>query len=137
CSGVWRPAGKRLWLTPGGAATAGSWASGRPGEWEKGPGRAPRQRRGLGQRVGGVQQLRQVVEADGDGGVVRAVALLRDGQGAAVERLGPTPTGGVPPQRRQGVEGLGDVGGIRAIGTLAGGQGAAGGRPRPPPAGCG
>ena len=42
--------------------------------------RPAHQRLGLGQAVGGLEQLRQVVEADGDVGVLGAVGLLVDGQ---------------------------------------------------------
>ena len=72
------------------------------------------ERLGLGQAVGGLQQRRQVVEADGDVGVVRAVAALVDRQGPAVERLGLGQAVGVLEQLRQVVEVGGDVGVVRA-----------------------
>ena len=54
------------------------------------------QRLGLGQPVGGLQQQGQVVEADGDVGVVGPEALLVDGQRAADQRLGlGQPVGGL------------------------------------------
>ena len=50
--------------------------------------RAAIQRLGLGQPVGGLQQLGQVVEVAGDVWVVGTEALLVDGERAAIERLG-------------------------------------------------
>jgi hypothetical protein len=60
---------------------------------------------GLAQPVGGIQQLLQVVEGGGDLGMVRAIAPLADGQGAAEERLGLVQPVGGPQQPRQVVEG--------------------------------
>ena len=45
-------------------------------------------RLGLRQPVRGLKQLRQIVEADGHLGVIRAEALLVDGERAAQKRLG-------------------------------------------------
>ena len=50
--------------------------------------RATHQRLGLRQTVRVLEQLRQVVEAEGDVGVFGSVGLLVDGQRAAHQRLG-------------------------------------------------
>ena len=50
--------------------------------------RAAIERLGLGQTVGGPQQLGQVVEADSDVGMVGVELLLIDGERAARQRLG-------------------------------------------------
>ena len=50
--------------------------------------RAAHQRLRLGDPVGGLQQLGQIVEADGHVGMVGAEAPLVDGERATIERLG-------------------------------------------------
>jgi hypothetical protein len=50
--------------------------------------RTAHQRLGLGQAVGGLEQLRQVVEVAGHIGMLRPVARLIDGQRTAHQRLG-------------------------------------------------
>ena len=76
------------------------------------------QRLGLTQAVGGLQQLRQVVEVGGDVGVVRAVRPLVDRQRPPHQRLGLTQAVGVLQQLRQVVEVGGDVGVVRAVRPL-------------------
>ena len=95
--------------------------------------RAAHQRLGLGQPVGGLQQLRQVVEVGGDVGMVGAEALLVDGERAAHQRLGlGQPVGGLQ-QLRQVVEADGDVGmvGRRSSSRRWRARGASAARPRP------
>ena len=58
------------------------------GEQEKYLEMSSHERLGLGQVVGGPEQLRQVVEVDGDLGMLGAEALLVDGQCPAHEWLG-------------------------------------------------
>ncbi len=58
----------------------------------------PHQRLGLVQAVGGLQQVSQVVESDGDVGVVRAITRLIDRQRPAVVLLSLGQTVGGPQQ---------------------------------------
>ena len=62
------------------------------------------------QPVGGLEQLRQVVEVSGDVGVVGPEALLVDGERAAHQRLGLGQPVGVLEQRGQVVEAMATFG---------------------------
>ena len=67
----------------------------------------------------------QVVEADGDIGMIRAEALLEDGECAAHQRLGLGEPVGFLQQRGQVVEAIGDVGMLGAEALLVDGERAA------------
>ena len=68
---------------------------------------------------------REVVEADGDVGVVRPEALLVDCERAAIERLGLGEPVGVLQQLGQVVEASGDIGMVRPEALLVDGKRAA------------
>ena len=85
----------------------------------------PHQRLRLRQAVGGQQQLRQVVESCGHGGMVLAVAGLIDRQGPPHQRLSLCQAVGGQQQLRQGVEIPGNVGMVVAVAGLIDRQGAA------------
>ena len=87
---------------------------------------AAHQRFSCGQPVSGLEQLRQVVEADGDVGMRGAIGLLGDGQGAAHGAVRPRPGDWcVGVTCAKVVEADGDVGMVGAVGLLGDGQGAA------------
>ena len=69
-----------------------------------------------------LQDLGQVVQAGGDGGVVRAVGGLGDGQRAFLQRPGLLRIPQVPQDLGQVVQVGGDVGVVRAVGGLGDGQ---------------
>ncbi len=95
---------------------------------EAGPGDregAAHQRLGLGEAVRGLEQLGEVVEADGDVGVIGAEAGLGDREGAAHQRLGLREAVRGLEQQGEVVEVAGDCGVIGAEARLVGREGAA------------
>ena len=94
--------------------------------------RAAHQGLGLGKPVRGLKQLRQIVEADGDLGMIGAEAFLVDGQRAAHQRLGLRKTVRGLKQQRQIVEVSGDLGmiGPEALPRRWPARGASRARPR-------
>ena len=83
------------------------------------------QRLGLGQPVGGLQEMRQIVEVSGHVGMIGTEALLVDGERAAHQRLGlRKPVRGLK-QQRQIVEVSGHIGMIGAEALLVDGERAA------------
>ena len=82
---------------------------------------SPHQRLGLGEAVGVLQQLGEVVEASSDLGMVGAVGFLVDGQRAAHEGLGLGEAVGGLQQTGEVVEGDGDIRMVRTVGLLVDG----------------
>ena len=80
--------------------------------------RAAHQRLGFGRPVGGLEQQGQVVEANGDGGMVGVQALVVDDERAAVERLGLGEAVGILQQLGQVVEGGGVFRSVRSVPNL-------------------
>lgn len=83
---------------------------GAAGEVEDDARHSPAQRLGLSQAVGVLEQQRQVVQVDGDVGVLGSVGRFVDDKSTAHQRLGLSQTVGGLKQQREVVQGLGDVG---------------------------